>query len=91
MPSAAMQKTTLPDYKIINWYTTVAKGLLLYYRFTDNLNDLKHLIHWALRYSLFATLGTKHKKSIRWIIDNFGFNPKVIYKDKVIANFPSVG
>jgi retron-type reverse transcriptase len=91
MPSAAMQKTTLPDYEIIDWYTTVARGLLSYYGCTANLNDLRRLVNWTLRYSLFATIGSKHKKSTKWTIDNFGFDPKVIYEDKVIASFPAVG
>jgi hypothetical protein len=91
MPSATMQKTKFADYNIINWYITITKGLLSYYGHTKNLNDLKRLVHWALRYSLFATLGFKHKKSIKWTINNFGFNPKIIYKNKVITNFPNAG
>lgn len=91
MPKAVMQKTTLPDYKIIDWYTTVAEGLLSYYGCANNLNDLRRLVSWSLRYSLFATIGAKHKKSIRWAIDNFGFDPKVKYKNEIIASFPAAG
>lgn len=91
MPSAVMSKTILLDFEIINWYTIVAEGLLLYYGCTNNLIELKRFVNWALRYSLFSTLGAKHKKSTKWVIENFGFDPKVILKDKVIARFPSAG
>lgn len=91
MPSAVMSKTILLDSEIIDWYTIVVKGLLLYYGCSKNFADLKRLTNWTLRYSLFATLGAKHKKSTKWIIDNFGFDPKVMLGDRIIARFPSAG
>lgn len=80
IPSAITQKTNLTDYKIVNWYITIAKGLLLYYKCTKNLNILKRLVFWAFRHSLIATIATKHKKSVKWTINNFGFNTKIFIK-----------
>jgi hypothetical protein len=90
MPSVVKSKIALSDSDIIYWYSVVGKRLLSYYGCTDNFNYLKQQVNWTLRYSLFATIGIKYKKSIHWAIYNFGLYPKVICKNKIIINFPSL-
>jgi hypothetical protein len=45
MPSAAGKKTRLFDFEIIDWYASVASGMLLYYGCVNNLNDLKRFVN----------------------------------------------
>ena len=49
------------DVDIIRYYTSLAHGLLAYYRCADNLNKIKDLIMYQIRFSLAATLRVKHK------------------------------
>lgn len=90
MPGVIKSKIILSDCEIINWYAVVGKRLLSYYSCADSFYVIKRCTHGILRYSLFATIGAKYKKSIRWIMYHFGFYPKVICKNRVIINFPSL-
>jgi Type II intron maturase len=90
-PCSVRLKTILSDIAIIRWYSLIGKKLLSYYGCTDSFNDLKQQVNGTLRCSLFGTIGVKYQKSISWVIDHFGFNPKVTCKNQVIINFPSSG
>lgn len=66
--------TSAPDYDIILYYRSVASGLLSYFRFVDNLDNIKGIINWTLRKSLIKTLKRKHKMSHKKFINRFGKN-----------------
>lgn len=61
------------DYHIILYYNSLAHGFLSYYRCVDNLNSVKGLVNYFLRYSLLATLSGKHKlTSTKAALKKFG-------------------
>lgn len=59
-------------YLIISYYNSVAYGLLSYFRCSDNLNTIKKIVTYHLRYSLLHTLAKKHKSSISKILESYG-------------------
>lgn len=68
------KKELLPaqDADIIKYYKSLAHGLLSYYRCADNLGKIKDLIMYQLRFSLAATLRTKHKMGQREFMERYG-------------------
>lgn len=70
-----MSKTSLlvaEAWLIITYYNSLAHGLLSYFRCVDNLNTIKKIITYHLRYSLLLTLAHKHKSSIKKILVMYG-------------------
>jgi group II intron reverse transcriptase/maturase len=63
---------------IITYYNSLAHGLLSYFRCVDNLNTIKKIVTYHLRYSLLFTLAHKHKCSIKKILDTYGKNIKTM-------------
>ena len=63
-PISCTQLISLSESDIIEWFSCVAKGLLSFYSCTSNLYEIKRIVKWQLKYSLFATLGHKYNKSI---------------------------
>jgi group II intron reverse transcriptase/maturase len=59
------------DADIVRSFSAVNRGLLNYYRFTDNFGNLNR-IDYILRYSLAKTLSRKHRTSIGKIFDKYG-------------------
>jgi hypothetical protein len=57
------------DWLIISYYNTLAHGLLSYFRCADNLNTIKKIVTYHLRYSLLHTLAHKHKCSIKKVLE----------------------
>jgi hypothetical protein len=91
-PISCVSLISHSELNIIEWFSRVARGLLFFYCCAKNFYDVKKIVKWQLKYSLFATLGQKHKKSISWVIRKFGKNqPKVVVNDKVVAAFPANG
>ena len=60
------------DADIIRYYSSLAHGLLSYYRCVDNLSDIKTLVMHQIRFSLMATLRDKHKMSKYNFIQKYG-------------------
>ena len=60
-PIAKKQLIIAEDADIIRYYSSLAHGLLSYYRCSDNLNKIKDLVMYEIRFSLAATLTSKHK------------------------------
>lgn len=48
------------------------------YFYGNNITEVKRTVNWRIRYSLLATLGHKHKKSITWAIQTDGKSPRVL-------------
>ena len=49
------------DADIIIYYSSLAHGMLSYYRCADNLRDIKRLVMHILKFSLMTTLRVKHR------------------------------
>jgi group II intron reverse transcriptase/maturase len=70
-----ISKTSLlqaEPWLIISYYNSVAYGILSYFRCVDNINTIKKIITYHIRYSLLHTLAHKHKCSIKKIIETYG-------------------
>lgn len=71
------------DYYIIKYYNISAYGLMSYFRCTTNINKLKEIIRYHLRYSLIYTLMNKHKfSSVKAVLAIYGKNILVVRDDK---------
>lgn len=74
---------TAEDYSIIRYYNNVAYGLMSYYRCATNINKLKEIVSYHLRYSLIYTLMNKHKlPSVKSVLKTYGKNIKTIKGDR---------
>ena len=60
------------DADIIRHYASLAQGLLSYYRCVDNLKQIKSLVMYQIRFSLAATLRSKHKMDKTTLLKKFG-------------------
>lgn len=58
-------------WMIINYYNSVANGLLSYFRCVDNFNTIKNIVTYHIRYSLLRTLAHKHKCSTSKILTTY--------------------
>lgn len=67
--------TIARDEEIISNFAAKARGLMNYYQPSHNIWDVKRVVNWTMRYSLLATLGQKHKKSVSWAIKTYGKEP----------------
>lgn len=71
------------DYSIIKYYNSVAYGLMSYFRCVSNINKLKEIIVYYLRYSLIYTLMNKHKlSSVKAVLEVYGKNIETIKGDR---------
>lgn len=60
----------------------MAHGLISYFRCVDNINKLKEIVVYQLRYSLIYTLMHKHKlSSVRAILKIYGKNLQSVQKN----------
>ncbi len=71
------------DLSIIRWFSSIAHVLLNYYYPAQNFlsRAVRETINYCLRYSLLATLGNKHGKSIAWAIRSYGKSPSVMLRN----------
>lgn len=67
---------TSEAWYIISYYNNRASALLSYFRCVDNLNTVKKIVTYHLRYSLLYTLSYKHKCSIKKVLDMYSKNIK---------------
>ena len=61
---ARYQITSAEDADIVRYYSSIAHGMLSFYRCADNLGNVKSIIANQIRLSLAATLRQKHKMSV---------------------------
>ena len=59
------------SWLIITHYNNAAHGLLSYFRCVDNLNTVKKIVTYHIRYSLLHTLARKHKCSIKKVLEMY--------------------
>ena len=72
---------------IISYYNTLAHGLLSYFRCVDNLNTIKKIVTYHLRYSLLHTLACKHKCSIKKVLEMYSKEIKADGRQGKVVSF----
>lgn len=63
-PISCTQLISQSEFDIMEWFSCVAKSLLFFYSCTSNFYEIKKIVNWQLKYSLFATLGQKYNKNV---------------------------
>lgn len=73
------------SWLIITYYNIVAHDLFSYFRCVDNINTIKKIITYHIRYSLLLTLAHKHKSSLKKVLNFYGKEIKTLnnYNKKV--------
>ena len=75
------------DSTILQWYSSMARGILNYYQCADNFYKVKSIINYQIRWSIYHTLAKKHKTTIRNLFIKHGDDFKL---DKELQDiFPS--
>ena len=69
---------------ILNFYNSVYRGIINYYRFTDNFNELSSKVHFTLKNSCARLLAAKYKSTIAKIYKKYGKDLKGNDKQKFI-------
>ena len=72
-PTSKVSWTVLEVDQIINLYNSILRGLLNYYRFTNNFGAMIR-IEYILRFSLAKTLAHKYRTSMRQVFCKHGRN-----------------
>jgi len=82
-PIAKTNLLIAEDYSIIKYYNSVAYGLMSYFKCVTNINKLKEILSYHLRYSLIYTLMNKHKlSSVKAVLKIYGKNIQTIQGDR---------
>lgn len=87
-----ISKTSLLKFeawKIINYYNSIAHGLLSYFRCVDNFNIIKKIVTYHIRYSLLRTLAHKHKCTSTKILAIYGKKIESTWKHNKRISFIS--
>ena len=73
----------LIDFKIIIFFSSLAKNILYYFVCCDNFFKIKSIIEYYIKFSLASTLKQKHKiSSINKVFKIYGKNISVIHPYK---------
>lgn len=72
------------DVEIISYYTKIMYSMLSYYKYVNNLSNVKSLLE-RLRKSCILILAYKHKKGFFWSYNIYSEDVKVIYNNETIA------
>jgi len=72
---------------IISYYNSIVHSILSYFRCVDNINILKKIITYQIRYSLLHTLAHKHKCSLKKILETYSKEIKALNKHKKEVSF----
>jgi group II intron reverse transcriptase/maturase len=75
------------SWLIISYYNNIAHGLLSYFRCVDNLNTVKKIVTYHLRYSLLHTLARKHKCSIKKVLEMYSKEIKADGRQGKVVSF----
>lgn len=88
-PIPKIQILSAQDVDIISYYSSVAHGLMSYYRCADNIQRLVSVVRYFLKYSLIYTLMNKHKLcSAKTVIKKYGQTLKVQKGDHIVEYIP---
>ena len=86
-PMAKNSLLATESWLIISYYNSIAHGLLSYFQCADNLNTVKKIVTYHLRYSLLHTLAYKHKCSIRKVLDMYSKEIKAKGRQHEVVSF----
>jgi len=78
---------TTESWLIISYYNNTAHSLLSYFRCADNLNTVKKIVTYHLRYSLLHTLARKHKCSLKKVLEMYCREIKANGKQGKVVSF----
>nr|ULQ69945.1 maturase [Thurnia sphaerocephala] len=82
--------TNLSDGDIVNWFAGIAISLLKYYRCCDNLEEVRRIVDYQIRWSAIFTLAHKHKSSAMSIILKYSKDLIIVHHQggQTLAEFP---
>jgi len=60
------------DSTILQWYSSLARGILNYFQCANNFYKVKSIINYQIRWSIYHTLAKKHKTTIRKLFIKHG-------------------
>ena len=83
--------TNVSDGDIVNWSAGIAISPLSYYRCRDNLDQVRTIVDYQIRWSAIFTLAHKHKSSARNIIPKYSKDSNIVNLQggKTLAEFPN--
>nr|AEM46226.1 maturase [Silene noctiflora]AJP34458.1 maturase [Silene noctiflora]AJP34471.1 maturase [Silene noctiflora] len=83
--------TNVSDGDIINWFAGIAISPMSYYRCCDNLDQVRTIVDYQIRWSAIFTLAHKHKSSARNIIPKYSKDLKIVNKEggQILAEYPN--
>ena len=82
-PIAIRKFITLDTFYIINIYNKIALLILNSFSCCDNLDNIKKIINYHIKWSLLHTLAAKHKSTIRNVMNEIYPNLQVKYNNDV--------
>lgn len=89
-PSVVGTLLHLPDEKIIRWFSSLAYGILQYYRCCDNFYMVKNLVDYQIRWAAVFTLTAKHKRTTKKTLNAHTRDLRITdAKGTELASFPS--
>ena len=71
-PQALNSMIRETDSTILTWYSSLARGIINYYRCADNFHKVKSIINYQIRWSIYHTLAKKYKTSIHKLMKKYG-------------------
>ena len=87
-PGSLSNLRAASNYQIVQYFNSLAHGLLSSYRCADDFNKLKGWINWFIRYSLVSTLKDKLKLPSRSaVFDRFGTDISTVNSQGKKINF----
>ncbi|XP_078440180.1 uncharacterized protein LOC144710316 [Wolffia australiana] len=83
--------TNVSDGDIVNRSAGIAISPLSYYRYRDNLYQVRTIVDYQIRWSAIFTPAHKHKSSARNIIPKYSKDSKIVNQEggKTLAEFPA--
>ncbi len=83
--------TNVSDGDIVNWYAGIAISLLFYYKYRDNLYQVRRIVDHQIRWSAIFTSAHKHKTSVRNIIPKYSKDSNIVNQEsgKTLSEFPN--
>ena len=90
----------LDDYKIITFFSSLAKNILNYFACCDNFIKVKSIIQYYIRFSLASMIKQKHKiSSLNKVFKNYSENINTVHpykkdykisfiKKNIMSNWP---
>jgi hypothetical protein len=82
--------TNISNKDIINWFVSVVRGFMSYYRYCDNLYQIWIIVNYHICRFVIFTLANKHKSSTQKIIPKHSKDLHVINGEGgTLVNFPT--